>query len=546
MAPFKIFLGASIAVTFFLNRYTEFYLPSRSLVVTAFVIFSLETIAWLVWRCLLYPNLFSPLRALPGPSGGPFLMGQSLNLRGDPNGHAELYRAWSEQVPNDGIIRYLDIFNSEILLPVSPKALAEVLVQRPYEFIKPPGLVTGLGRILGVGVFLAEGEEHKKQRKDLMPAFAFRHIKELYPIFWAKSSELVQALISHSETGYPESEKPGTSIDIKDWASRATLDIIGLAGLGRDFDSIRDPDNELIRTYKKIFSASRSGQILAALFFLAPWLVRALPIKRNNDFEAASQVIKKTCYSLVQQEKLNLASTNEDSANSTRNILSVAIQSGGFSDEGLVNQLMTFLIAGHETTASALSFAICMLCKHPEIQSRLRKEVRSSLPDPRSPTSSISSDDLDSLPYLNAVCNETLRLYSPVPVTVRVAAQDTTLIGHFIPQGTTIFISPWATNANKDFWGEDAAKFNPDRWLGEGKANTGGIESNYGFLTFLHGPRSCIGQSFAKGEFACLLAAWAGTFETRFASADYVMEVRNGLTPKPKDLEVKVQVLEEW
>lgn len=187
-----------------------------------------------------------------------------------------------------------------------------------------------------------------------------------------------------------------------------------------------------------------------------------------------------------------------------------------------------------------------MLCKHPQTQSRLRKEVRSLLPDPRSPASSISSDDIDSLPYLNAVCNEVLRLYPPAPVTVRVAALDTTLIGHFIPKGTTIFISPWATNANKGFWGEDAADFNPDRWLGKGKANTGGIESNYAFLTFLHGPRSCIGQSFAKGEFACLLAAWAGTFETRFVKADYVIKVSNGLTPRPKDLEVRVQVLEEW
>lgn len=233
-------------------------------------------------------------------------------------------------------------------------------------------------------------------------------------------------------------------------------------------------------------------------------------------------------------------------AGTTRNILSVAIESGGFTDEGLVNQLMTFLIAGHETTASALSFAICMLCKYPKIQSRLRNEIRSVLPNPRSPTSSISSNDIDSMSYLNAFCNEVLRLYSPVPVTVRVAAQDTTLIGHFVPKGTTIFISPWATNANKDFWGEDAADFNPDRWLGEGKSNTGGADSNYAFLTFLHGPRSCIGQSFAKGEFACLLAAWAGALETRFANEDYVMTVRNGLTPRPKDLEVKVQVLDEW
>lgn len=204
-------------------------------------------------------------------------MGQSMNLRRNLNGHAELYRTWFEQIPNDGIIRYLDMFNAEILVPVSPKGLAEVLVQRPYEFIKPPGLVTGLGKILGVGVFLAEGEEHRKQRKDLMPAFAFRHVKELYPIFWSKSGELVQQLILHDQTGYRGDGKPGTSVDVKDWASRATLDIIGLAGLGRDFNAIKDPDNELICTYKKIFSPGRGGQITAVLFMIAPWLLRALP-----------------------------------------------------------------------------------------------------------------------------------------------------------------------------------------------------------------------------------------------------------------------------
>lgn len=204
-------------------------------------------------------------------------MGQSMNLRRNLNGHAELYRTWFEQIPNDGIIRYLDMFNAEILVPVSPKVLAEVLVQRPYEFIKPPGLVTGLGKILGVGVFLAEGEEHKKQRKDLMPAFAFRHVKELYPIFWRKSGELVQELILHGQTGYRGDDKSGASVDVKDWASRATLDIIGLAGLGRDFNAIKDPDNELICTYKKIFSPGRGGQITAALFMIAPWLLRALP-----------------------------------------------------------------------------------------------------------------------------------------------------------------------------------------------------------------------------------------------------------------------------
>ena len=256
----------------------------------------------------------------------------------------------------------------------------------------------------------------------------------------------------------------------------------------------------------------------------------------------ASGVIKRTCNALVQQARDHLTGTEKDHTD----ILSVAIQSGGFSDEDLVNQMMTFLIAGHETTASALTWAICMLCEHPQIQSRLRDEIRSTLPDPRSSNSTISASDIDNLAYLNAFCNEVLRLYSPVPVTVRVAAQDTSIVGHFIPKGTSLFLVPWATNVNKELWGDDAEDFNPERWMGPGQLNTGGAKSNYAFMTFLHGPRSCIGQSFAKGEFACLVAAWVGAFETGFARDGFEIKVRNGITPRVRDFEVKLRVLDTW
>ena len=267
-----------------------------------------------------------------------------------------------------------------------------------------------------------------------------------------------------------------------------------------------------------------------------------LSMKRNDDIRTASQIIKKACFSMVQQARRTLVKTGSSSTN----ILSVAMESGGFSDESLVNQLMTFLLAGHETTASALTWAICMLCKHPDLQTRLRNEVRSALPDPRSPNSSISSTTIDNLAYLNAFCNEVLRLYSPVPVTVRVAAVDTTIVGHFIPKGTSVFLSPWVNNTNEELWGDDAEEFNPDRWMGPGRANTGGASNNYAFMTFLQGPRSCIGQSFAKGEFACLVAAWVGTFETTFAREDFIVEVVNGITPRPKNFEAKLKTLNEW
>ena len=91
--------------------------------------------------------------------GGSFLLGHRLLLFKEPSGH--LYRTWQREIPNDGIIRYFDVFNTETILPLSSKALAEVLVHKAYDFIKPPQLTAGIGQIIGIGIFLAEGDEHK-------------------------------------------------------------------------------------------------------------------------------------------------------------------------------------------------------------------------------------------------------------------------------------------------------------------------------------------------------------------------------------------------
>jgi cytochrome P450 len=261
---------------------------------------------------------------------------------------------------------------------------------------------------------------------------------------------------------------------------------------------------------------------------LSAVLTRGNRFKRNQDISEASGVIKSVCLSLIQgkREKLGKGVTDRD-------ILSVALESGGFSDDDLVNQMMTFLVAGHETTASSLVWSVYLMCKHPEIQERLRAEIHSHLPNLLDGESTITSTDIDCLPYLNAVCSEVLRLFPPVSLTVRETVRDTTILGHVLPKGTSIIIPPWAVNTSKALWGSNSTEFDPGRWTGTGKANTGGAESNYSFLTFLHGPRSCIGQAFAKAELACLLAAWIGTFETTLGDPKFVPEIRGGISAKP-------------
>ncbi|KAG7292359.1 hypothetical protein NEMBOFW57_002394 [Staphylotrichum longicolle] len=464
---------------------------------------------------------------------------------------------WINSIPNNGLIRYLGPFNQERVMLTSPKALSEVLVLKNYDFIKPAAIRYSLGRILGVGILLAEGDEHKMQRKNLLPAFAFRHIKDLYSVFWAKSRDGVEAMkeqILKDAAQGPDPEKRTAVFEAGNWASRITLDIIGVAGLGRDFDAIRNPDNQLTEAYARIFKPSRQARILQLLgMFLHPRLVALIPVKRNEDLGASARMIRAECAKMIQEKKLKLANKELNDVD----ILSVAMESGGFSDENLVDQLMTFLAAGHETTASAMTWAVYLLAKYPKIQERLRAEVREHLP-PISSTdegSTVSSVDIDRMPYLNAVCNEVLRYLSPVPLTFRIAASDTTILGQRIPKGTQIMLVPWAVNKSEAMWGDDALTFDPERWLpksdGDKHAASGGATNNFAFMTFLHGPRSCIGQAFAKAEFACLLASWVGRFGMELHNKEEMdeskIEIKGGVTARPaKGMYINATVLDGW
>jgi cytochrome P450 len=468
-------------------------------------------------------------------------------------------------VPNNGIIRYLGILNSERLLVASPKGLGEILTTKSYDWRKPARVTRSIGRILGVGVLLAEGEEHKQQRKNLMPAFAFRHVKDLYPVFWSKSREAVQAMTEQIQADAgklkPNDKTAGVEkspiaadqavMEVGGWASRATLDIIGVAGLGKDFRAIADPHTDLYRTYSVVFKPSRQAQVLGLLqLFFPSWLVQRLPIKRNGEIEAAAGLIRETCRELIRVKKDKLDRKELTDVD----ILSVALESGGFTEENLIDQLMTFLAAGHETTATAMTWAIYLLSVHPEMQTRLRAEVRKHLPSVDD-EKGVSSLDIDHMPYLNAICMEVLRYFPPVPMTLREAAVDTVLCGQHIPKGTKAFLAAWATNKDKSLWGEDAGRFNPERWMpdesGNARATSGGASTNYANLTFLHGPRSCIGQAFARAEFACLLAAWVGRFEFELNDVKEMEEknlvIKAGITTRPaKGMWVKARVLDGW
>lgn len=325
------------------------------------------------------------------------------------------------------------------------------------------------------------------------------------------------------------------TIQVRNWASRATLDIIGVAGMDHDFDSLRNPGNTLSKSYQRIFTGP--GLATKVLFVIAMLLgninlIAKLPTKRNRDVYEGGEVVRSVARQMIREKKAKMEDAN---ATTGVDIISVAMTSGTFDEENLVDQLMTFLGAGHETTATAMQWAVYALCKNPEVQTRLREEIRANLPSISEENPTIDAATLDNLPYLHAVCNEILRFHPSVPATIRTAVKDTTLVGKAIPKDTILVISPEIVNHMEELWGPDADKFNPDRFMGPGMANTGGSTSNYALLTFLHGPRSCIGQGFAKSELACLLAATVGRFHMELRYPDKKLEVKEGATVSPKD-----------
>ncbi|KAL9058378.1 MAG: hypothetical protein Q9206_001963 [Seirophora lacunosa] len=512
-------------------------------------------------------------------------MGHCSRLIREPMGQP--MRDWVNSIPHSGLIRYLDFFNTERVAVVGSKALADILVHKPYDFVKPPTFARVVGSVVGIGLFLAEGDEHKRQRKALLPAFSYRNIRDLFPAFWSKSQELAHCLTKHVEAAQDG------HVDLDDWVGRATLDVIGLAAFGYNYQTISHPSGVLAENYRKMLSTDRWSQFAAFLsFVLPPWFRWLVPIRNTSDNARASGEIKTICRQMVQKQRAELVTSKDSDLPVNRDILSVAIATGAFSDEDLVNQLMTFLAAGHETTAAAMNWSIYELCRNPLIQHRIREELWTCIPAHHLNSQSDQFKDhcedfqaayIDRCAYLQAFCSEILRVYPPIPFTARVATRDTIITGTFIPKGTMLVLAPWAVNMSIKLWGADAHAFKPERWLVSPNASAdthgGGLqpepsaatttrprlerqksmgpETPYAFLTFLHGPRACIGQSFARAELACLVASWVGAFETEFCpekGGDSGLDekgyaagvgVASGLSARPGNLKVKVRSLRE-
>ncbi|QIX01681.1 hypothetical protein AMS68_007198 [Peltaster fructicola] len=496
---FKVAIGAlplAYAQLYFLPESTPSYIREFRWPIS----YGIALVVYLIDQLVIYPRFRDPYRHLP--SAKEHTPGEIIFE--SPRGKTPL--KWMRKYPDADLLRVDGAVGGPTLIPASADALRDLLNTNSYDFEKSWGVRAFLSRALGFGLILSEGAEHKRQRKALTPAFNIRKIRELYGLMWEKTNVLL------TELG---KQAPGT-VDVTDWASRLTLDIIGPTAIGKDFNSLQTEGHPVAKAFEELLEPRLDALILLGAHWVIPeYILRRVPVKVNWDIDRITTFLRKECRQFVVDKHKELLDGKKIA---DTDILGAIMQTGDFTDDLLVDEMLTFLAAGHETTANALTW-VCYLCAHnPHVQEKLRAEIRATIPSASSP---ITYDILENMPYLNGVCEETLRLYPTVPVTIRESIKDTHVAGVPIFRGTEFILIPFAINRHPRFWGEDADKIVPERWIdtdkdGRQRPNkNGGTSTNFSEITFLHGPRACIGRDFAKAELRCAVAGVLGRFEIK-------------------------------
>ncbi|CAN8105602.1 unnamed protein product [Discula destructiva] len=334
-----------------------------------------------------------------------------------------------------------------------------------------------------------------------------------------------------------------------------------MATLGEDFRSIQDDNAPLATTYRRAIEPSR-GLVAVALLkiFLPEWLVDSISHKWNRKMDESVSVFRGLCRTLLRERRQLIAAKMSPEGKDLLSLVFRYEEVACAPEEELIDQMTTFLAAGHETISVAITWAIYMLCLHPDWQTILRKEARAHLPNPNDETdlSYEQKESLDvvetSMPMTQAFVNEVLRFYPPIPQTMREPLRDVIINGQVIPKGTWVIIPFKGLHRDERFWGHDAKRFNPRRWLNsDGSLNTtGGCTNKFASLSFLQGNRSCVAQGFSKAEMVMVVATWTGRFDFKLVDPKFQTEEQmpisiGSLSAKPlHGLDVKWKIINGW
>jgi len=404
-------------------------------------------------------------------------------------------------------------FTSWWVVTTRPENVEHILVKNFANYPKGPGWQSKLVDLLGNGIFNADGQEWHQQRKIASRMFTANLFKEHIWVVVRRNARKLRDLL--------ESTKPGQQVDIFNLMNRFTLDTIGEIGFGKCIGSLENPSSPFLQSFDK------AQQIAFQRFVMPVWrTLRWLGIGQERETQKHFQLLDEYSRSVAQDLRKGLSRDSGRAGIAWEDIetrksfvglfLEDAKKRGeDLSDEYLRDLVLNFLIAGRDTTAQALSWAIYCLCMNPECEAKARREIR-DVCGVRGP----AYDDMSRLPYVQAVLSEALRLFPSVPADAKYTLSDDILPdGTVVPRGTTVIYNLYGMGRDQAIWGEDADIFRPERWLEMELP-----PSNYAYPVFNAGPRECLGRRLAIVEMKTCLAMILPELSFRLAiPADQVM-----------------------
>ncbi|KAI5121363.1 hypothetical protein M0805_000671 [Coniferiporia weirii] len=492
----------------------------------------LSLCSYAIWRLFIVK---STLANIPGPPRDSWWKGNFHKVfnRDGWQFHHDLVEKYGS------VVKLFMLFGDEQLYVTDPLALHHIVVKEQYTYEETSMFIASNNVIFGGGLLSTLGNHHRKQRKLLNPVFSLKHMRDLLPIFYPIAYELRNVITRQVRSGEKE-------IEIKKWFSRAALEFIGQGGLGYSFDALDDTKTSTYSDALKNLSPTNFNLLLHRQFL--PWLVDiGSPAFRRKVLEYIPSGLIKEMTKIVdtmddqsRQIFMKKKKALEDGDEAVqrqvgkgKDIMSVLLRANLAAKEEdrlpereLIGQMNTFIFAGHDTTTHAVSRIMHQLVLNPDVQSRLREEVKAA----RKQHGELDYDTLMGLPYLDAVCRETMRVFPPVSVLSRTTKEDVVLpllwpiksadgkseIKEIpLKKNTNVIISVIGTNRNKAIWGEDAGEWKPERWLkplpeSVGEAHLPGVYAS--MMTFLGGGRACIGFKFAEMEMKLVLSMLLETF----------------------------------
>jgi cytochrome P450 len=430
----------------------------------------------------------------PKPRG---IVGNLPMASKDPLG---LFTEWARLY---GDIFHYRVFHRHIYFINHPDLIKDVLVTKAPSFRKGEA-VRANRRIFGNGLLTSEGNFWRQQRRLMQPAFHHSHIESYAKIMVGSTERMLDGW------------RDGDARDIHQDMMRLTLEIAAMALFSVEIASEKDRVAVALDTLMELSMGAR---------MLLPAVFRRIPTRKNRRYEQAARQLEEVVYGLIRERQGNPAA---EPSRGFEDLLGLLLQTryddgSPMPPEQVRDEVMTLLLAGHETTAVSLSWIWMLLSHHPAVEQKLWSELGSVL-EGRSPC----MDDLRSLPYTERVVKEAMRLYPPVWAVVRTAAQDCEIGGYVIPAKSPVIVSQWVMHRDPRFY-DEPGEFRPDRWLDE-RAKTA---PRFSYFPFAGGPRICIGAAFATTEAALVLATIAQRYQIRVASGAPIEPVPS-ITLRPR------------